>query len=86
MREMRELIESCTPNMSNNQRMKMDSMLISLYTLFDIDKNGILKSDEIAAALLVLCKGSMASKIKFGIQIFSSTDTETDVKIRFSEF
>ena len=61
-------------------------MLISLYTLFDIDKNGILKSDEIAAALLVLCKGSMASKIKFGIQIFSSTDTETDVKIRFSEF
>ena len=47
--------------------MKMDGMLISLYSLFDIDKNGILKADEVAAALCVLCKGSMASKIKFAI-------------------
>ena len=54
----------------------MDSQLISLYSLFDIDKNGILKSDEVAAALVVLCKGSIASKIKFGLSIFSSTDTE----------
>ena len=66
--------------------MKMDAMLISLYTLFDIDKNGILKSDEVAAALVVLCKGSMAAKLKFAIQIFSSTDTENDIKIRHSEF
>mmetsp|Transcript_14272 Transcript_14272/g.19368 ORF Transcript_14272/g.19368 Transcript_14272/m.19368 type:complete len:159 (+) Transcript_14272:453-929(+) len=86
MKEMRQLIEACNPGMSDNQRMKMDTMLISLYTLFDIDKNGILKSDEVAAALVVLCKGSMASKIKFAIQIFSSTDTEEDIKIRLSEF
>ena len=66
--------------------MKMDAMLISLYTLFDIDKNGILKSDEVAAALVVLCKGSMASKLKFAIEIFSSVETETEIKIRFSEF
>lgn len=64
----------------------MDGMLITLYSLFDIDKNGILKADEIAAALVVLCKGSVASKIKFGIQIFSSTDTEREVKIRLNEF
>mgnify|MGYP000642648882 CR=1 FL=1 len=72
--------------MSDNQKMKMDSMLISLYSLFDIDKNGILKADEIAAALVVLCKGSVASKIKFGIKIFSSTDTEKEVKIKLNEF
>ena len=59
---------------------------MSLYTLFDIDKNGILKSDEVAAALVVLCRGSLASKVKFAIQIFSSTDSPTDIKIRFSEF
>ena len=64
----------------------MDGMLISLYSLFDIDKNGILKADEVAAALCVLCKGSIASKIKFGMQIFSSTDTETEVKIKMGEF
>ena len=86
MREMRELIEACNRDMTNNQRMKMDAMLISLYTLFDIDKNGILKSDEVAAALVVLCKGSMAAKLKFAIQIFSSTDTENEIKIRHSEF
>ena len=55
----------------------MDGMLISLYRLFDIDKNGILKSDEVAASLCILCKGTIASKIKFGIRIFSSTDTES---------
>ena len=86
MREMRELIEACNTQMSDNQRIKMDGMLISLYTLFDIDKNGILKADEVAAALCVLCKGSMASKIKFAIKIFSSTDTESEIKIRLSEF
>ena len=64
----------------------MDGMLISLYTLFDIDKNGILKSDEVAASLCILCKGSIASKIKFGIRIFSSTDTKTEIKIRLREF
>lgn len=64
----------------------MDGMLISLYSLFDIDKNGILKADEVAAALCVLCKGSVASKIKYGMQIFSSTDTDTEVKIKLSEF
>lgn len=61
-------------------------MLISLYTLFDIDKNGILKSDEVAASLIVLCRGSMAAKLKFAIEIFSSTDTDTEIKIRLSEF
>ena len=76
MKEMKALIIRCTPDLSDNQRMKMDSQLISLYSLFDIDKNGILKSDEVAAALVVLCKGSIASKIKFGLSIFSSTDTE----------
>ena len=86
MKEMRALITHANgKNMSDNAKMKMDSMLISLYSLFDIDKNGILKSDEVAAALVVLCKGSMASKIKFGLRIFSSTDTETEIKIRLSE-
>ena len=86
MKEMKALIMKCTPDMSDNQKLKMDGMLISLYSLFDIDKNGILKADEIAAALCVLCKGSIASKIKFGIQIFSSTDTEAEIKIRMNEF
>ena len=76
MKEMKALILRCNEDLSDNQRMKMDSMLISLYSLFDIDKNGILKSDEVAAALVILCKGSIASKIKFGLRIFSSTDTE----------
>ena len=86
MKEMKALITHANgKNMSDNAKMKMDSMLISLYSLFDIDKNGILKSDEVAAALVVLCKGSMASKIKFGLKIFSSTDTEAEIKIRLSE-
>merc|ERR1712060_200870 len=79
-------ITSCTPDMSDNQRMKLDATLASLYTKFDIDKNGILRSDEVAAALMILCRGSIASKIKFGIKIFSSTDTATEVKIGFTEF
>ena len=67
MKEMKMLIETCNKNMSQNQTMKMDSILIQLYTLFDIDRNGILNSNEVAASLIVLCKGSMASKIKFAI-------------------
>jgi len=66
--------------------MKMDSTLVTLYHLFDIDKNGILKSDEIAATMVILCRGPMAKKIKFGMRVFSSTDTKTDVKIRLNEF
>ena len=86
MKEMKALILKCSPDLTENQRMKMDGMLISLYSLCDIDKNGILKADEVAAALCVLCKGSVASKIKYGMQIFSSTDTDTEVKIKLSEF
>lgn len=86
MREMKELIIKCTPDMSDNALIKMDSTLITLYHLFDIDKNGILKADEISACLVVLCRGSMAKKIKFGIRVFSSTDTETEIKIRLGEF
>ena len=87
MKEMRELIMKCTgDSLSDNARMKMENTLITLYHLFDIDKNGILKSDEIAAALVILCRGSMAKKIKFGIRVFSSTDTETEIKIKLNEF
>lgn len=71
--------------MSDNMKMKMDTTLISLYSLFDIDKNGILKTDEVTASLCILCKGSVASKIKFGMRIFSSTDTKDDLKIRRGE-
>ena len=86
MREMKELILRCSgDSLSDNAKMKMEGMLISLYSLFDIDKNGILKTDEVTAALCILCKGSIASKIKFGIEIFSSTDTETECKIRRAE-
>ena len=86
MKEMKELILKCAgDDMSDNQKMKMEGMLISLYTLFDIDKNGILKVDEVTAALCILCKGAIASKIKFGIQIFSTTDTDSEIKIRRSE-
>ena len=62
--------------MTDNETMKMNDTLISLYHLFDIDKNGILNVEEISACLVVLCRGSMAKKIKFGIRVFSSTDTE----------
>ena len=87
MKEMKELILKCAGDtLSDNARIKLDNTLITLYHLFDIDKNGILKSDEIAACLVVLCRGSMAKKIKFGLRIFSSTDTETIVQIRLNEF
>ena len=86
MKEMKELITKCSPTMSDNQRMKMDGMLISLYSLMDLDKNGILKIEEVSAALCILCRGPIAKKIKFGIRIFSSTDTPTEIKIRLNEF
>lgn len=87
MKEMKELIMRCSAqSLSDNARLKMDGTLITLYHLFDIDKNGILKADEVAAALVILCRGSMAKKIKFGIQVFSSTDTTNDIKIRLNEF
>lgn len=87
MNEMRQLIHQANGNkMSENQLMKMDSMLISLYSLFDIDKNGILNANEVAAAMCVLARGAIAKKIKFGIRIFSSTDTKAEVKIRYHEF
>ena len=85
LRVMKELILECNPNLTDNERIKMDSMLLSLYSLFDIDKNGILKVDEVSAALCVLCRGSMAKKISFGIKVFSSTDTDQEVKIRLAE-
>ena len=36
--------------------------------------------------MVVLCKGSIASKIKFGMKIFSSTDTKEHTKIKRGEF
>ena len=57
-----------------------------MYRVFDIDKNGILDVQEVAAAMVILCKGSVASKVKFGIEIFSSIDTEDKVIIKYSEF
>ena len=59
---------------------------MKMYRVFDIDKNGILDVKEVAAALVILCKGSMASKVKFGLSIFSSVDTPTDIKIKYTEF
>ena len=38
-----------------------------MHRVFDIDKNGILDVQEVAAALVILCKGSIANKVKFGI-------------------
>ena len=64
----------------------MDSALQKMHRVFDIDKNGILDVKEVAAALVILCKGSMASKVKFGLQIFSSIDTEGCINIKYSEF
>ena len=57
-----------------------------MHRVFDIDKNGILDVKEVAAALVILCKGSMASKVKFGLEIFSSIETETCINIKYSEF
>ena len=87
--EMRTLVLASNHNnagKTTNQVMQMDSALMLLYRFFDIDKNGILDVSEVAASLVILCKGSMASKIKFAIEIFSSVDTETESKILFSEF
>lgn len=85
MSKMKSLIEAANPNLSDNQRLKMDLMLRKLYGVFDIDKNNILDVNEVAACLVVLCKGSLASKVSFGFQIFSSVDTPEDVKIKYSE-
>ena len=60
-------ITASTPNMSENQAIKMETTLQKMYRVFDIDKNGILDVQEVAAAMVILCKGSMASKVKFGI-------------------
>ena len=79
MKEMKVLITKCNGNMSDNAVMKMNDSLITLYQLFDIDKNGILSANEVAASLCILGRASMAKKIKFGIRIFSSTDTKTVV-------
>ena len=57
-----------------------------MHRVFDIDKNGILDVKEVAAALVILCKGSVASKVKFGLQIFSSVDTEASIRIKYAEF
>jgi Ca2+-binding EF-hand superfamily protein len=65
--------------------MKMEMTLRKLYSVFDIDKNGILDVNEVAACLVVLCKGSLASKISFGLKIFSTVDTPQEVKIKYSE-
>ena len=49
--------------------------MLKMHRVFDIDKNGILDVKEVAAALVILCRGSMAKKVKFGLQVFSSVDT-----------
>ena len=71
--------------MSENQKLKMDITLRKLYKAFDIDGNNVLDVNEVAASLVVLCKGSLASKISFGFQIFSSVDTPENVVIKYSE-
>ena len=45
----------------------METTLQKMHRVFDIDKNGILDVQEVAAALVILCKGSIANKVKFGI-------------------
>lgn len=42
-----------------------------LYSFFDADKNGILIYQEVAAALVILCKGSVANKISFAMRAFA---------------
>ena len=64
----------------------MESALLKMHRVFDIDKNGILDVKEVAAALVILCRGSMAKKVKFGLQVFSSVDTKNDISIKYAEF
>ena len=66
MAKMKSLITEANPGMSDNQKMKMDITLRKLYAAFDIDKNNVLDVNEIAACLVVLCKGTLASKVSFG--------------------
>ena len=86
MREMRQMITSTQPNMTENQTIKMESALLKMHRVFDIDKNGILDVKEVAAALVILCRGSIGKKVKFGLQVFSSTDTKNDISIKYAEF
>ena len=57
-----------------------------LYSFFDVDKNGVLDYSEVSAALVILCKGSVAEKISFAMRVFSSTYTESVINIDFKEF
>jgi len=51
-----------------------------------LDGNGILDYQEVSAALVILCKGSVESKIKFGLEAFSELDKPGHVVITMKNF
>ena len=84
-KEMREIIEEANPAMNETQKQTLETTLRQLYSFFDVDKNGILDYQEVAAALVILCKGDVAQKLKFALKAFGSTETQQSVTIDFKE-
>ena len=85
-KEMRELIYEYNPKMNEKEKSDLESTLRSLYSFFDIDSNGILDYQEVCAALVILCKGSVPNKISFAMRVFSTSDTKDLIQIDFREF
>lgn len=83
---MKKLILSANKDLTANQKIQVDQTVSKLYTAFDLDGNGILDYQEVSAALVILCKGSIEAKIKYGLEAFSELDKPGHVVITMKNF
>jgi len=63
-------------------RTHFDDVIMKIFNLFDMNKNGIVNIDEVALACSVLCKGSVGDKAKI---LFDYYDLNGDKLISFTE-
>ena len=81
---MRTIITKNNSEIKENQSVLIEEGLKKMYSLFDMDKNGILDFVEIASALSILCKGTVVDKIKAVFSnFFAQTPSATEKSIAY---
>jgi len=59
--------------LSENQKLKVNSLSTKLVKIFDTNRNGKLSYQEAISAFCILCRGSMQAKLKYLILAYSES-------------
>jgi Ca2+-binding EF-hand superfamily protein len=79
---MKKILKANNPHMTAKQDQQADHTIRDLYNFIDIDKNNFVDYKELSAALIVLCKASLESKLTYGIKVFSRS---VENKVKYTE-